>query len=49
VIRLITRGTIEEKIMALQDSKRDMVSTVLDGGADDSTISKDEMKSILGI
>jgi hypothetical protein len=25
------------------------VSTVLDGGADDSTISKDEMKSILGI
>jgi len=49
VIRLITRGTIEEKIMALQDSKRDMVSTVLDGGADDSTISKDEMKSILGL
>ncbi|GAB2023436.1 DEAD/DEAH box helicase [Pseudolactococcus yaeyamensis] len=49
VIRLITRGTIEEKIMALQDSKRDMVSTILDGGADDSTISKDEMKSILGL
>jgi superfamily II DNA or RNA helicase len=48
VIRLITRGTIEEKIMILQDSKRDMVSTVLDGG-DDSTISKDEMKSILGL
>ncbi|MDR1606307.1 MAG: DEAD/DEAH box helicase [Streptococcaceae bacterium] len=49
VIRLITRGTIEEKIMALQDSKRDMVSTVLDGGADDSAISKDEMKAILGL
>jgi hypothetical protein len=26
-----------------------MVSTVLDGGADGSTISKDEMKSILGL
>lgn len=49
VIRLITRGTIEEKIMVLQDSKRDMVATVLDGGADGSAISKDEMKSILGL
>lgn len=49
VIRLITRGTIEEKIMALQDSKRDMVATVLDGGSDESAISKDEMRSILGL
>lgn len=49
VIRLITRGTIEEKIMMLQDSKRDMVSTVLDGGGVDNTISRDEMKTILGI
>lgn len=49
VIRLITRGTIEEKIMALQDSKRDMVATVLDGGADHATITQDEMKSILGL
>lgn len=49
VIRLITRGTIEEKIMTLQDSKRDMVSTVLDGDGIDSTISRDEMKTILGI
>lgn len=50
VIRLIENvARLRWKIMALQDSKRDMVSTVLDGGADDSTISKDEMKSILGI
>lgn len=49
VIRLITRGTIEEKIMALQDSKRDMVATVLDGGGDHEAITKDEMKSILGL
>nr|WP_228407495.1 DEAD/DEAH box helicase [Lactococcus insecticola] len=49
VIRLITRGTIEERIMSLQDSKRDMVSTVLDGGADESAITEDEMKSILGL
>ncbi|GFH41459.1 helicase [Lactococcus hodotermopsidis] len=49
VIRLITRGTIEEKIMSLQDTKRDMVTTVLDGGANDTAISEDEMKTILGI
>ncbi len=29
--RLITRGTIEEKILELQENKRNLVKTVLDG------------------
>ena len=32
VYRLITRGTIEEKILELQESKKHLISTVLDGG-----------------
>ena len=31
VYRMITRGTIEEKIQELQASKRHLVSTILDG------------------
>lgn len=32
VYRLISQGTIEEKVVALQDSKRQLISTVMDGG-----------------
>jgi SNF2 family DNA or RNA helicase len=29
---LITRGTVEEKILALQDEKKKMMEAVFDGG-----------------
>ncbi len=32
VYRLVTRGTIEEKIVALQESKRELADAILDGG-----------------
>lgn len=31
VYRLISQGTIEEKVVALQESKRRLISTVMDG------------------
>ena len=32
VFRLITKGTVEEKIVALQNSKRELFDTVIEGG-----------------
>ena len=32
VFRLITKGTVEEKIIALQNSKRELFDTVIEGG-----------------
>lgn len=32
VFRLIAKGTVEEKIMALQDAKRELFDTVIEGG-----------------
>ena len=49
VYRLITRGTIEEKIQELQESKKNLVSTVLDGTESRSSLSLDEIREILGI
>ena len=50
VIRLITQGTIEEKIYELQQSKKELIETVLEPG--DQTISKmteQELREILSI
>ena len=49
VYRLITRGTIEEKIQELQESKRHLVSTILDGTEPRSSLTVAEIREILGI
>lgn len=47
--RLITRGTIEEKIQELQESKKKLVTTVLDGNESRASLSVQEIREILGI
>lgn len=49
VYRLITRGTIEEKILALQESKRHLITTVLDGQASKTSLSLAEIRDLLGL
>ena len=49
VYRLITRGTIEEKILELQESKRHLVTTVLDGNETRASMSVEDIKEILGL
>ncbi|MEX2784233.1 SNF2 helicase associated domain-containing protein [Streptococcus sp. H49] len=49
VYRLITRGTIEEKILDLQETKRHLVTTVLDGNETRASMSVEEIKEILGL
>ncbi|MGT2926051.1 DEAD/DEAH box helicase [Streptococcus cuniculipharyngis] len=49
VYRLITRGTIEEKILALQENKRHLITTVLDGKESRSNLSLAEVRQILGL
>lgn len=47
--RLITRGTIEEKILALQENKKNLVKTVLDGEESRSSLTVEDIRDILGI
>ena len=49
VYRLITRGTIEEKIQELQEEKRNLVSEVLDGTESRGSLTLSEIQEILGI
>ncbi|MFD2728898.1 DEAD/DEAH box helicase [Enterococcus camelliae] len=49
VIRLITKGTIEEKIDKLQKSKRNLVDQILIGTDQKSTLTEEEIRLILGI
>ena len=49
VYRLITRGTNEEKNQELQESKRHLVSTILDGTESRSSLTVAEIREILGI
>lgn len=49
VYRMITRGTIEEKIQELQESKRNLVTTILDGAEAQASLSLEEIREILGI
>lgn len=47
--RLITRGTIEEKIQELQENKKQLVTTVLDGDEHRSSLTADDIRDILGL
>ncbi|MGO1509373.1 MAG: DEAD/DEAH box helicase [Actinomycetaceae bacterium] len=48
VYRLVSAGTIEEKVLALQDRKRDLVSRVIgDGGALAAPLTADEVRELL--
>ena len=47
--RLITKGTIEEKIQALQETKKNLVTAVLDGNESRASMTVQEIKEILGI
>ena len=49
VYRLITKGTIEEKIQELQEQKKHLVSQVLDGTESRARLSLAEIREILGI
>ena len=49
VYRLITRGTIEEKIQELQEQKKNLVSEVLDGTESRGSLTLTEIQEILGI
>ncbi|MGT2930260.1 DEAD/DEAH box helicase [Streptococcus dentasini] len=49
VYRLITRGTIEEKILEMQDSKKNLVTTVLDGNESRANMTIEDIKEILGV
>ncbi len=48
VYRLVTRGTIEERILELHDKKRDLVASLLDGTADAGKLSTEELLGMLG-
>ena len=50
VYRLIAKGTIEEKIVKLQESKKDLADRVLnfEEGMSLSNISKEELLELLG-
>lgn len=48
VIRMVTKDTVEEKILELQDKKRELVSQVLsDGGFTEQVISRKDLLDIL--
>ena len=49
VYRLVTRGTIEEKIQELQEKKKNLISEILDGTESRGSLSLAEIREILGI
>ncbi|MEO5743645.1 MAG: DEAD/DEAH box helicase, partial [Terracoccus sp.] len=50
VYRLVSAGTIEEKVVALQERKRDLFQRVVDeGGALSGAISADDVRDLLGL
>jgi len=48
VYRLVTRGTIEESILALHEHKRSLVAGVLAGTSEAATLGVDEIMELLG-
>lgn len=49
VYKLVTKGTIEENIMRLQDKKRELADQVLGGeGVGSGSFTKEELKEIIG-
>lgn len=51
VIRLITQGTVEEKIYALQEKKRDLIDQVVEAGSSEglSTLTEADVREILSL
>lgn len=49
VYRLVTKGTIEEKIQELQEQKKHLVSQVLDGTESRGSLTLAQIREILGI
>lgn len=49
VYRLITLGTIEEKIQELQESKKELFNTVMDGQESKANLSVEDIREILGV
>ncbi len=50
VYRLVSAGTIEEKVVALQERKRDLFQRVVDeGGSLSGAITADEVRDLLGL
>ncbi|MBI5542465.1 MAG: DEAD/DEAH box helicase, partial [Deltaproteobacteria bacterium] len=47
VYRLISKGTIEEAILALHEDKRDLVAGVLDGAGTSAKLSNDELLALI--
>ncbi len=47
VYRLVTKDTIEEKILALHDRKRELVASILDGTDDAAKLSSDELIDLI--
>lgn len=48
VYRLVSEGTIEEKVVALQDAKRALISSVMDGGDGfGSALTADDIRDLL--
>lgn len=45
--RLMTIGTIEERIMELQEKKRDLLKNVLDEGSFNSSLTKEDLEFLL--
>ncbi len=50
VYRLVSEGTIEEKVVALQERKRDLFQRVVDeGGALSGAITSDDVRDLLAL
>ncbi len=47
IYRLVTRGTVEEQIIAMHEAKRDLVAGVLDGTGGGGTLSVEELLTLM--
>lgn len=47
VYRLISTGTIEEKVVAMQERKRELFTSIIDGGAAGATLDADDIRALL--
>lgn len=48
VFKLIAAGTIEERIMAMQEAKRDLTESVLSGASTSAALTREDLLSVLG-
>ena len=49
VIKLVSRGTIEEKMNELQEKKRDLIDEVIDTDKNTSSLTEEDIREILNI